>query len=317
LELILSFFITWAIGMTPPVIIRMIRRRPLGKWPAIAICAAFAFINIMVFIALGSQSKSHAAVFIMGLVSYWILRKEHFFNDKKCIDEVAEVRDADESRERHEGVVESLEAEIECDAETVPSSTEIRKMSTPEPKAAWQSVAQLNYRKGLFRLWVLGSLGWASWFLFDAYELHQELEQIAAQVKIAEQRNADPEEHAKVARENNLRTKHNLNLSKNRYELEKRREDFLLRERLGQLTENELTNPYTRSAMFSRLRRQDKKWTPLQVLEELERQRERIKADRNEQVLRSVGGPVALLVATVMLWLVMSWIAAGFRRPST
>jgi uncharacterized membrane protein YdjX (TVP38/TMEM64 family) len=86
LELILSFFITWAIGMTPPVITRMVRRRPLGKWPAIAMCAAFAFINIMIFIALGSESKSHAVVFVMAVVSYWILREEDFpySKIKKC-----------------------------------------------------------------------------------------------------------------------------------------------------------------------------------------------------------------------------------------
>jgi|SaaInlStandDraft_4_1057021.scaffolds.fasta_scaffold78335_2 hypothetical protein len=73
----LSFLITWSIGLLPPVLIRYaIIRRPLSKWVAIAVCAVFWFANIIIFTALGSQSKTHAALYLIAFVSYWILRKE-------------------------------------------------------------------------------------------------------------------------------------------------------------------------------------------------------------------------------------------------
>lgn len=73
----LSFVITWSIGLLPPVLIRYaIIRRPLSKWVAIAVCALFWFVNILIFTALGSQSKAHAALYLIAFVSYWILRKE-------------------------------------------------------------------------------------------------------------------------------------------------------------------------------------------------------------------------------------------------
>ncbi|MFY2507826.1 hypothetical protein ACN3E9_05970 [Vibrio pectenicida] len=73
----LSFVITWSIGLLPPVLIRYaIMRRPLSKWVAIVVCAVFWFINIIIFTALGSQSKTQAALYLIAFVSYWILRKE-------------------------------------------------------------------------------------------------------------------------------------------------------------------------------------------------------------------------------------------------
>ncbi len=73
--IILSFVITWSIGLLPPVLIRyLFVKRPLMKWPAIGIAICFWFINISIFIALGSQSKSHFALFLIAYVSYWILR---------------------------------------------------------------------------------------------------------------------------------------------------------------------------------------------------------------------------------------------------
>lgn len=73
----LSFLITWSIGLLPPLLIRyVIIRRPLSKWVAIAVCAVFWFTNIIIFTTLGSQSKTHAALYLIAFVSYWILRKE-------------------------------------------------------------------------------------------------------------------------------------------------------------------------------------------------------------------------------------------------
>ncbi len=76
LSLIISVILTWGIGLAPPLIIRfVIARRPLSKGLSITLVILFWFINIVLFTALGSQSKTHAALFLVGLASYAILRK--------------------------------------------------------------------------------------------------------------------------------------------------------------------------------------------------------------------------------------------------
>lgn len=77
LQILISFIITWLIGLTPPLLFRYaIFRGPVGKWLAISIVAIFYLINIIIFIALGSESEFHSAVFLIGLVSFYILRKK-------------------------------------------------------------------------------------------------------------------------------------------------------------------------------------------------------------------------------------------------
>lgn len=74
--LILSLAITWIIGLTPPLLTRyLIVRRPMGRPAAIAFCATFWVLNLGLFIALGSQSKSHVALLLIAFVSYGILTK--------------------------------------------------------------------------------------------------------------------------------------------------------------------------------------------------------------------------------------------------
>jgi len=71
-----SIVLTWGIGLAPPIVIRYaILKRPMNKWPAIGTCAAFWFFNVILFTALGSKSKTHAALTLIAFVSYWILRK--------------------------------------------------------------------------------------------------------------------------------------------------------------------------------------------------------------------------------------------------
>jgi hypothetical protein len=75
--LIFSFIITWTIGLTPPLLIRYaFLRRPMAKKPAIGTSAFFWLLNIILFIAMGSESKGHAALLLIAYVSYWILRRE-------------------------------------------------------------------------------------------------------------------------------------------------------------------------------------------------------------------------------------------------
>jgi hypothetical protein len=76
LELVLSFILTWGIGLAPPLLIRFkFNKEPMGKWPAIGTCTFLWFVNVMLFAALGSQSKNHGALILVAFVSYWILTK--------------------------------------------------------------------------------------------------------------------------------------------------------------------------------------------------------------------------------------------------
>lgn len=76
LVLFLSFIFTWGIGLTPPLLIRFaFMRRPISKGWAIGTVALFWVFNLVLFTALGSQSKSHGALALVAFVSYAILRK--------------------------------------------------------------------------------------------------------------------------------------------------------------------------------------------------------------------------------------------------
>ena len=72
-----SIIVTWTIGLIPPLLIRYVfLRRPMAKKPAIGIAALFWFLNIMIFMAMGSESKTHAVLLLIAYVSYRILRRE-------------------------------------------------------------------------------------------------------------------------------------------------------------------------------------------------------------------------------------------------
>lgn len=76
LVLFLSFLFTWGVGLAPPLLIRFaIMRRPIGKGWSIGVVALFWVFNIVLFTALGSQSKSHGALALVAFASYAILRK--------------------------------------------------------------------------------------------------------------------------------------------------------------------------------------------------------------------------------------------------
>lgn len=76
LVLLLSFLFTWSIGLAPPLLIRFaFMRRPLGKGWAIGVVAILWSFNIVLFTALGSQSKTHGALALAAFISYGILRK--------------------------------------------------------------------------------------------------------------------------------------------------------------------------------------------------------------------------------------------------
>jgi|TARA_R110001606_G_scaffold397294_1_gene573352 hypothetical protein len=76
LVLFLSFLFTWGVGLAPPLLIRFaIMRRPIGKGWSLGVVALFWVFNLVLFIAFGSQSKSHSALALVAFASYAILRK--------------------------------------------------------------------------------------------------------------------------------------------------------------------------------------------------------------------------------------------------
>ncbi len=76
ITLIVSAILTWGIGLTPPLLLRFaFLRRPISKGGAISIVVFLWVINFVLFTALGSESKTHAALFLVAWASYAILRK--------------------------------------------------------------------------------------------------------------------------------------------------------------------------------------------------------------------------------------------------
>jgi hypothetical protein len=74
LELVLSFIITWTVVLTPPAVVRLIRRKPLVNPTAIVLSVVLYFVNVILFTAMGSQSKSHTALFVGAIFSYYVFR---------------------------------------------------------------------------------------------------------------------------------------------------------------------------------------------------------------------------------------------------
>ena len=76
--LIISFILTWVIGLSVPVLIRYVfLRRPINKFPAIVIVVILYFIQLFIYIVLSSKSNTHLVLFFIAYVSYYILRKRN------------------------------------------------------------------------------------------------------------------------------------------------------------------------------------------------------------------------------------------------
>jgi len=71
---LMSLILTWSIGLSVPLIIRfLILKRPIKKLYAVIIVFIFLFINIVIFEALGSENKTHNALYLVAFVSYYML----------------------------------------------------------------------------------------------------------------------------------------------------------------------------------------------------------------------------------------------------
>lgn len=74
--LLISALLTWGIGLAPPLLIRyLFARHPFSKRVSLGFVAGFWFLNILIFTAMGSESKTHAALFLVALASYYILHR--------------------------------------------------------------------------------------------------------------------------------------------------------------------------------------------------------------------------------------------------
>lgn len=76
LFILLSIILTWAIGLTPALLIRFVFvKRPIGRGAAIGISIALWFIfTVLTTIAAGGGR--HGVFFFVALASYGIMRKK-------------------------------------------------------------------------------------------------------------------------------------------------------------------------------------------------------------------------------------------------
>jgi len=80
----LSALLTWGIGLLPPLVTRfIIIRRCLSKQASRIFSISFLVINIIAFTIMGSESKTHAALFLVALASFAILRIGSEEDDKE------------------------------------------------------------------------------------------------------------------------------------------------------------------------------------------------------------------------------------------
>jgi hypothetical protein len=76
IDLIVSFLFTWSVGIGLPALVRfLLYRRPLLQAEALTWAIGLGLTEAALFIALGSQNKTHAVLILIGWVAYKILRR--------------------------------------------------------------------------------------------------------------------------------------------------------------------------------------------------------------------------------------------------
>lgn len=75
-DFVFSILLTWGWGLTVPLILRYgVLKRPLDKTISFFIVCALWLLNIFIFTALGSTSRTHGALYLVAAVSFWILTR--------------------------------------------------------------------------------------------------------------------------------------------------------------------------------------------------------------------------------------------------
>jgi hypothetical protein len=76
-DLAFSIILTWGWGLAIPLILRYgLLKRPLEKNASIFTVGGLWLVNVFIFTAIGSESRTHAALFLVAAASYWILTKK-------------------------------------------------------------------------------------------------------------------------------------------------------------------------------------------------------------------------------------------------
>ena len=74
--LVLSFILTWSVGLGAPAIVRyVVFRRPMRRNEALGWAVGLGFGELMLWTLLGSESKTHAVLILIGWVSYRIMQR--------------------------------------------------------------------------------------------------------------------------------------------------------------------------------------------------------------------------------------------------
>lgn len=69
----LDIFVTWVLGLSVPLALLAIVRRPFSRIWALVLTGSLWLLNIITFTLLGSQSRTHVALFLVAITTYCIL----------------------------------------------------------------------------------------------------------------------------------------------------------------------------------------------------------------------------------------------------
>jgi len=72
-NIIVSFLVTWSLILFPPILIRLLAKKPHTKLVSLVISIALFFTNIILFTVMGGQSKTHFATMLGAIFCYSIL----------------------------------------------------------------------------------------------------------------------------------------------------------------------------------------------------------------------------------------------------
>lgn len=112
ISLLISAFLTWGIGLAPPLIIRFaILHHPMTKRRALVFVGVFWLFNVLIFTALGSTSRAHGALLFVAWASFAILRKGSREYDKERRQKEEEQEKRRKEREEHNQEKKRMERE--------------------------------------------------------------------------------------------------------------------------------------------------------------------------------------------------------------
>jgi hypothetical protein len=168
-ELGLSFIITWTIGLLPPLLIRYAYlKSPLDKKFAMWVVFLFWIFNTFLFIALGSQNKSHLVLAVIAYVSFRILRADNknlILTKQPMAD--AQLEDTQSEVAEPLALPDSESNKAPQQTEPIPA-TEYSEQASAAPK-------RINWQKGAFRLWLVFTICWGGYFSWAAYDSNQSI----------------------------------------------------------------------------------------------------------------------------------------------